>query len=621
MAEKIFTVDKFLGLNEAVDGTTELKLGEASKMENFYITDDYNLKTRPGIRRYTDTANDGYLRAWKFFSGKYEYLATVRPSDVGQVLEIYRNGIKICATYARKFYNAFPHDGKICVLFWDEEDPGHGKEADDSPLDVNVMYFEAQADGTISYANKENPYFPLVLSDCEPSGGGKEIEKRNILSRHYYVEFVGDGNSVEYVLPSDVAQVDVSVNGEQGHTGHYNAETNIFTFDEAPAESAQVKMLCQYSDSGLSANRDQLLRMPHTELFNGATDTRVFFYGDGTNLCYYSGTPAHGRGFYVPAMNELNVDFSSSPITGMVRHYSRLLAYKPDGVDAITYEPVTLEGGSVIAGFYLRPVNRDYGNEALGQIALVDNHPRTFSHGSIYEWRISSSNYRDERYAKCVSQKVSETLAAADPAKIVVCDDDASKTYYVFLNDDAGTVLVNRYDLETWSIYRSPLTKAVLQAFTFEGKVVFLREDGLHCFDPDHNFDDIADEKGNPQTAIECLWESGYMAFGADYKRKYSSNIWVSMLPEYGSYMDVTVRTDRRDEYLTKSHGLPLFDFSHVDFSAFSFITSTAPKIKRIKIKVKKFVYYKLLFSVTKRGARATVLGYDQQVRYSSNVK
>ena len=617
MAEKIFTVDKFLGLNEAADGTSELKLGEASKMENFYVTDDYNLKTRPGIRRYIDPAGVDHLQAWTFFSGKYEYLATVRSDSEGrQILEIYRAGELIHTEEAAVFWSAFPYGGKICILFADKPASEGG-----TPQDVNVMFFEAASDGSIALAARETPYAPLVFSGCVPSGGGTQIERRNLLTRSYYVEYVGDGNAKKYVLTSDVAQISfVSVDGETADFGNYDDQTHTFTFTTAPRENAQVRFRCETLDADLLAACDRLLRMPYTELFNGATDTRVFFYGDGSNICYYSGIPLDGSGFYVPEGNELSVDFSNSPITGMVRHYSRLLAYKPDGVDAITYEPITLADGSVIAGFYLHPVNRDYGNDALGQVALVNNHPRTFSCGSIYEWRISSSNYRDERYAKCVSQKISETLNSADPEKLVACDDGLAKTYYVFLNDESGTVLVNRYDIEVWNIYRSALARDVRKVVTFEGKVVFLRSDGLYCFDPDYSFDDIADEDGRP-TAIACLWESGYMAFGADYKRKYSSNVWVSMLPEYGSHMDVTVRTDRRGEYLTKSHGLPLFDFAHVDFSSFSFITSKAPKIKRIKIKVKKFVYYKLILRVTKRGARATVLGYDQQVRYSSNVK
>ena len=85
--------------------------------------------------------------------------------------------------------------------------------------------------------------------------------------------------------------------------------------------------------------------------------------------------------------------------------------------------------------------------------------------------------------------------------------------------------------------------------------------------------------------------------------------------------MDITVKTDRRDEYLTKTAGLPLFSFSDIDFANFSFLTSRAPKIQRVKLKVKKFVYYKLIFTVNHPGARATVLGYDQGVRYASAVK
>lgn len=111
------------------------------------------------------------------------------------------------------------------------------------------------------------------------------------------------------------------------------------------------------------------------------------------------------------------------------------------------------------------------------------------------------------------------------------------------------------------------------------------------------------------------------MAFGADYKRKYSSHIWLSMYPEVGSNMDITVSTDRRDDYLVKNAGLPLFGFGNLDFSAFSFVINRVPKIQRIQLKVKKFVYYKLILRVNHPGARATVLGYDQQIRYSSNVK
>lgn len=47
-SEKVYSIPKWLGLNEHPDGDTRLKLGEASVMENWKITRDGNLKRRPG---------------------------------------------------------------------------------------------------------------------------------------------------------------------------------------------------------------------------------------------------------------------------------------------------------------------------------------------------------------------------------------------------------------------------------------------------------------------------------------------------------------------------------------------------------------------------------------------
>ena len=46
--DKVFSVQKWYGLNEHPDGDTRLRMGEASKMINWKITRDGNLKRRPG---------------------------------------------------------------------------------------------------------------------------------------------------------------------------------------------------------------------------------------------------------------------------------------------------------------------------------------------------------------------------------------------------------------------------------------------------------------------------------------------------------------------------------------------------------------------------------------------
>ncbi len=48
--EKVFSVGRWLGVNENPDGITGLKAGEASEMRNFRVTRDGLLKVRPGMR-------------------------------------------------------------------------------------------------------------------------------------------------------------------------------------------------------------------------------------------------------------------------------------------------------------------------------------------------------------------------------------------------------------------------------------------------------------------------------------------------------------------------------------------------------------------------------------------
>ena len=99
------------------------------------------------------------------------------------------------------------------------------------------------------------------------------------------------------------------------------------------------------------------------------------------------------------------------------------------------------------------------------------------------------------------------------------------------------------------------------------------------------------------------------------------SLIYVSMLPDASSSLTITASTDKRETYREKEIGSNLFSFTNMDFSRFSFDMNRTPKIRRVRLKVKKFVYYKLIFKVEEAGAQTTVLSFDQQVRFSSLVK
>ena len=57
--------------------------------------------------------------------------------------------------------------------------------------------------------------------------------------------------------------------------------------------------------------------------------------------------------------------------------------------------------------------------------------------------------------------------------------------------------------------------------------------------------------------------------------------------------------------------------FGEMDFRAFSFITSSRPQTKRLRIKAKKYAYYKLIFFSNEFDTTATVLGAGIRVRQS----
>jgi hypothetical protein len=617
-----FTVDKFLGLNEAADGKTELKMGQAARMENFLVTDSYNLSTRPGIQRIdfeNQRSNAPVLGVWAGNIGGTEYLTVVDVLD----------GADRIWMFAKKKTGGFTltlrQDGALGLTM-----------AEGAKVKIFAFagtLYVMSAKNTVIYRGGEfaeaEVYVPLVVTGADPAGGGTELEGINLLSTLRRIDYSADGEAKAFALPAEAAGVTQilidNISYAVETAGAFDPATHTFTFNSAPEKGVgNVELTYDTDPEQGEKNRMRVVNMTLTESYNGATDTRLFLAGDGSNLCIYSGVPQSGdiTKLYFPAMNEVAVDMAAGSVTGLVRSDNKLLVFTKSGADLITYEPVTLAGGRVIAGFYLRAANREFGNEAMGQVQVVQNKPRSVTSGGIYEWNFGSYYTRDERHAKRVSDMVGKTLRSADTDRIVTCDDNVGKTYYVFLNDESGTVLVNRYALdgEIWCVYRSGLCTDVRWAKAVGGIMTFSTGSDLFYFNSGTTKDAPAIPGGESQT-INAVWESGYMDFGADFRRKYSSLIYLSILPEASSSLTVTASTDRRETYVEKMLNNTLFSFANVDFARWSFSMNATPKIRRVRLKVKKFVYYKLIFKVEQPGTRATVLSFDQQVRYASMVK
>ena len=595
--EKIYQLKRWLGLNENPDGDTKLKMGEASVCRNWRVTRDGNLQRRPGQRRLALLSNNNPITGlWAGRVADKEYLlATVSNS----VYKIYDGALGTFTPSA--ITGAAVANANVFMFGFAEK----------------VYFLDGtnfkEWDGT-TFKTVEG-YVPLVVISSPPAGGGTTLEQVNKLTAKRRVRFSPDGTATVFQLPEkNIASVNSVVDRVTGSaiTGWTaNTANGTVTFTTAPGVGTNT-IEVTYTASG--TDRTKVEGMRFAELYNGTQDNRVFLYGDGSNQVIYSGLDEDGnpRADYFPDLNVANIGAENTPVTGLIRHYSRLVAFKTDSTYSITYGSITLEDGNLTAGFYVVPVNRTIGNDAFGQVALVLNSPRTLFGGDIYEWR-NNGSYNlstDERQARRISDRVYSTLSTFDLSRCVCFDDNTNQEYYVCYN---GTALVNNYASDAWFTYTNiPATCFA----SFRGELYFGTDTGSVMKLSESAKDDLG-------TAIDAYWESGAMDFGADYRRKYSSMLWVSVKPQSNSYVELTLITDRKSEFADKaiSTGVYTGGFADWDFNDFSFSTNIQPQVKKIRLKAKKFGFYRLVFKTDHANTTATVLGVDIRVRQTGYVK
>lgn len=294
-------------------------------------------------------------------------------------------------------------------------------------------------------------YRPLVSVSVSPAGGGTALEQVNKLTGQRRCWFSGDGTSDAFYLPEvGLASIDYvknRVTGEELSTDAYTADPakGMVRFSTPPDRGTNN---LEIGWTHPNSFRAQVVAMKFAETFNGATDNRVFLYGDGSNQAFYSGLDYDGnpRADYFPDLNVLKVGEANTPITGMIRHYSRLLVYKTGSAYSVQYGLTTLADNTTMAAFYATPVNRSIGNVAPGQVRLVLNSPRTLHGRDLYEWRNATgyvSNLTiDERQAKRISDRITSTLAGFSSAQCYCWDDNDNQEYYICWQ---GQALVHHY--------------------------------------------------------------------------------------------------------------------------------------------------------------------------------
>lgn len=460
-------------------------------------------------------------------------------------------------------------------------------------------------------------YRPLVRVSVPPAGGGETMQEVNRLCGERRLWISPDGEAVTFALPEKgltsvdyVKDLKTNLNLEaSAYT--YDLTKGTVTFTEAPAKAVN-SLEIGYTMPNLF--RSQVTNMRYSELYNSTQDTRVFIYGDGSYKALYSGIDHDGRprADYFPDLYEMAIGDANTPITALIRHYSTLVCFKSHSTYAIRYGEYTLSDGRVTAAFYSTPVNRSIGNTALGQAQLVLNSPRTTFGNELYEWKnnssYSSNLTADERQAKRISDRIYATLGSFDLAECVCYDDNANQEYYICYD---GKALVHNYAADAWYVYESFDAACLI---SFHGDLYLGTHDGQFLRVAYEYLSDNGEE-------IDAYWESGSMSFGMDYMRKYAAALWIGIKPETNSEVYVTVQTDRKSVYTEKVVNSSLSTFDPANFAKWSFLVNRKPRMTKLKIKAKKFVFYKLIFKSLSASTTATVLAADIRVRYTGQAK
>lgn len=457
-------------------------------------------------------------------------------------------------------------------------------------------------------------YVPLIQTATTPKGEGTLVENVNRLTGKRRVQFSPDGTAKVFQLPEkDITEVSsVKSGGEPVTDCTMNLKNGTVTFTAAPAAGTNTVEIEYRKGNGA---RSEVTGMKYSELFNGATDTRVFLYGDGTNRTIYSGVPydtGKASAEYFPDLYEVTVGESNTPLTALVRHYSRLMAFKTDSAWTIMYGEIGLADDTSTAAFYVQPVNRQFGNEAPGQVMLLENNPLTLDAGSVYQWR-SGSNYasyisNNENNAKRISDRVAATLKSFDLPKVRTANIKGDHEYWFLFGRRA---LILNYANDAWYLYEGLPFDRVLE---WNGTVLGFADDGK-VLEFSHKY------RNDDGAAIDCYAATGAMDFDKDWLLKYSPMIFVAMQPASNARITVTVETNRRSDYPSKVVAYNLATFLHVDFNHFSFATNRKPQVKKVKMKVKKATFYRLIFKSNSASATATVIETDIRLRYAGNVK
>jgi hypothetical protein len=570
------SINTFLGLNLNETGSTNLKLGESSKMVNFKISRDCKLE-----KMY------GYIN-------KYERTSKIRAMWFGMLgsSEVY---VYVCGG---KVYNGDTEIGSIT------DDITRIFEFNKKLYFINGHEYK-EWNGT-TFKDVEG-YIPLIKIATTPNGVGTDYEPINVLTGKKRQTFSADGEKkVFYLAETEVDSIDsVKVNGVET-TVNKNLANGTITFTTAPTQGVD-NIEVQWAKG--SGQRELVYQNHYFQTYGLADDTRVFLYGnsEAKNRIYFSDL---GNGIadvtYFPGNNFIDVGSSNMAVTDIQRQYDRLLVSKEDTTYYTTYEQITDSTGESIVSFPMYPLNKSHGAKPYNQGQVLDNYVTTID-TSIVQWTNTES--KDERNAQIISQKVQTWLNEKDLSKAVTLDYQEDKEYWLAIGNE---VLVYNYENGCYSLLN--LNDQITVLISYKGVIYGGTENGKII-----EFDKNATTYGGE--TIKAEWQSGYYDFGIEEQRKTMRVLWITLKPWFKTSLQINYASDRDSGSEDKTIENRSISYEHWNYARFTYNTQRSVRPFRVKMKAKKFAFLKLILKNEVSDEKVTVNSIAIKKVYGGEVK
>ncbi len=602
-------IDKFLGLNLSNTGDTQIKLGESGNMTNFYITDDYKLKKMYGYRHILKfTKRDSSAKIQGMFEAKLKGTNYLLVAAAGYLYAIAEN--EIYKDFGKNVINVgsisdaptsfFVFDKKVYILNGNEYKSWDGETFQDVA-----------------------GYIPKVMISTSFDGSGTPFEDINLLTGKKHQTFNSDGNYVGVSLDLQLAEKNIDsvdkviVEGRELTPDQYTVDKTegkiTFVGNDGKPKSEGMDTIDVYWTKG-NGDRSFIEKMKAGIIFGGGVDTRVFLYGneEEPNRIRYSAVANNVPSVeYFPAVNQIDIGASNFSVTDLRRHYDRLLitTNKPEAY-YMTLDTMDLNTGeeysTTVTSPATFPLNEVHGNIAFNQGQVIDNDPVTIDKDSIIRWK--STNVRDERNMKDISQKIKLDLVDLDLTKAKTLDLQCDNQLWIAIGEK---IYIYNYMNDTYSKVVLPVE--IDNIVKLNNNVIISTPDGdIFRFDKDC--------RTFYNETIKAHWDMNFYDFEAPYLRKTMYRLWVLLQPQMKSSLEIGYESNRNTTPITKRIEYKMTYFDDLNFDDFSFNIKQNPQPFRLKIKAKKFTNLKILLDNNEE-SDATVLELALKTEYGGESK